>query len=225
MPEFSKHYRTIAVDVRGHGHSSKPDASYSIQLFSEDLSGFLERLKISQTHLIGFSMGAAIAKQYTLNHPEEVRSLTLLSAFSHNDPHLQNTLTYLRSTIVQGGFSTFFDEAVRLVVTPEFASVNAEAITDMKANSIRINSPEAILRAINACLGFDVKDEISQISFPTLIISGEEDALTPLHLAEQIHRSIEGSQWRILKGVGHNLLVPEKIPELTQLILRFLERV
>lgn len=225
MPEFSKQHRTIAVDVRGHGHSGKPDTPYSIQLFSEDLAGFLERLKISQTHLIGLSMGAAIAQQFTLDHPEQVRSLTLLSAFSYSDPHLQNTLAYLRSTIVQGGFPTFFDEAVRLVVTPEFASANADAIAEMKTRSIQVNFSKAILQAIDACLGFNVKDRISQVSCPTLIVSGEEDVLTPLHLAEQIHRSIAGSQWRILEGVGHNLLIPEKIPELTRLILGFLERI
>jgi len=180
MPEFSKRYRTIAVDVRGHGHF-KPDPSYSIQPFSEDLLGFLERLEISQTHLVGFSIGAAIVQRYALNHPEEVRSLTLLSAFSYDDPHLHNVLTCHRSAIVQGGFSTFFDEAARLVMTPEFASANAGAIAEMKANNIRINSQEAVLRAITACLGSDVKDEISQTSSPTMIIFGEEDVLTPLH--------------------------------------------
>ncbi len=131
-------------------------------------------------------------------------------------------MIHLRNSIETGGLSAFFDEAVKLVVSSAFASVNADAITEMKTGSVKINSPEAILRAIDACLDFNVKDKISQIRAPTLIISGREDVLTPLDLAEEIHRSVKGSQWRVMDGVGHNLLIPEKIPELTELILGFL---
>ena len=57
IPEFSKHYCTIAFDVRGHGYPSKPDMPYSIKLFSEDLFQFLKKLDICQAHLLGLSMG------------------------------------------------------------------------------------------------------------------------------------------------------------------------
>jgi len=223
MPEFSKHCWTIALDIRGHGHSGKPDMPYSIQLFSEDLWGLFKSLEISQAHLLGFSMGGAIAQQFTLDNPEKIRSLILLSTFSHSDPDLRDTFKKLRNSVARGGFQAFFDEAVKLVVTPEFASANADAIAEMKEESVKINSPTAILHAIDACLDFNVKDRISQISLPTLIVSGREDVLTPLHLAEQIHRSMKGSKWKIMEGVGHNLLIPEKTPELAQIILKFLE--
>jgi 3-oxoadipate enol-lactonase len=223
VPELSKHYKTIAVDIRGHGCSSKPDNAYSIKLFSEDLSGFMEKQEISQTHLMGLSMGGAVAQQFALDQPDKVRSLILLSAFSHSDPGLRDTMMQLRDSIEIGGLSAFFGEAVKWVVSSEFTSVNADAIAEMKVRSVQINSPEVVLRTIDACLDFNVKDKISQIRAPTLIISGREDALTPLHLAEEIHRSIRGSQWKILEGAGHNFFIPKKIPELTELILEFLE--
>jgi len=222
ISKFLKHYRTIALDIRGHGHSSKPDMPYSIKLFSEDLSGFLKELGIPRTHLIGLSLGGAIAQQFILDHPEKIRSLILLSTFSYSDPHLQEILINLKTAITKGGFPAFFDEAIKLVVSPEFRSANADAIAELKERSIQINSPKALLRLIDACLNFNVKDRISQISIPTLIISGREDALTPLHSAEHIHRSIKGSKWKIMEGVGHNLLIPEKISDLSQLILKFL---
>lgn len=222
MPEFSEHYRTIALDIRGHGHSEKPDTPYSIQLFSEDLLGFLKKLDIPQAHLLGFSLGGAIAQQFALDHPEKIRSLILLSTFSYNDPDLRDAFEKLRNSLAKGGFPAFFDEAIKLVVTSEFASANVDAISEMKKRSVRINSPTAILHAIDACLDFNVKDRIFQISFPTLIISGRKDVLTPPHLGEQIHRSIKGSKWKIMEGMGHNLLIPEKIPELARIILKFL---
>ncbi|MCP8322698.1 MAG: alpha/beta hydrolase [Candidatus Methylarchaceae archaeon HK02M2] len=224
MPEFSKYYRTIALDVRGHGHSGKPDMPYSIQLFSEDLLAFLEKLNIPQAHLLGFSMGGAIAQQFALVYPEKIRSLILLSTFSYNDSNLRNTFKKLRNSLARGGFPAFFDEAIKLVVTPEFASANAVTIAEIKEISIKINSPIAILHAIDACLDFNLKDRVSRISLPTLIISGRQDVFTHPHLGEQIHLSIKGSKWKVMEDVGHNLLIPDKIPELVQIVLEFLKK-
>jgi 3-oxoadipate enol-lactonase len=224
MPELSRHYRAIALDVRGHGESEKPDMPYSIQLFSEDLICFLENLKLSNAHLLGLSLGAAVAQQLALDHSDKVRSLVLLSPFSHSDRDLRNKLVRLREIVARDGLFAFFDEAVRLVVTPEFIAANADAIAQMKKECVRINSPGAILRVIDACINFNLKDEIQKISHPALIVSGREDLLSPLHLVEEIHRSIKDSEWKIIERVGHNVLVPEKIPELAEIVLGFLQR-
>ena len=107
MPEFSKHYRTIAPDVRGHGDSGKPDMPYSIQQFSEDIFALFQKLEIRLAHLLGVSMGAAIAQQFVLDHPERVKSLILVSTFSHIDVHLYKAFIKLRKSLDRGGYSTF----------------------------------------------------------------------------------------------------------------------
>jgi 3-oxoadipate enol-lactonase len=222
-PLLSTHYRTIAVDLRGHGGSAKPNAPYSVQLFSEDLLCFLQKLGIQNAHLMGLSLGAAVAEELALDHPEKVRSLVLLSPFSNIDSESRHSLEMLRESVVKGGLPAFFDAAIRLVVTPDFIAANADAIAEAKKQCININSNAGVIHAIDACLKFDERDRISQISQPTLIVSGRQDALTPIHLAEQIHRSIKGSKWKIIEGVGHNLLVPGKIPELAETILEFMQ--
>jgi len=224
MPKLSRHYRTIALDIRGHGESQKPNMPYSIQLFSEDLLCFLQKLKLPNAHVLGFSLGAAVALQLALDHRERICSLILLSPFSYNDPDLRQNLERLRESVARGGLPAFFDEAIRLVVTHEYISTNADAIAQMKKECVRINSPAAILRTIDACMNFNVKDRISQISHPTLVISGREDAMSPIHLAKQIHRSIKGSEWKVIEGVGHNLLILDKVPELAETVLEFLQR-
>lgn len=222
MPVVSEKYRTIALDVRGHGRSGKPDMPYSIQQFSEDLLAFLRELDISRAHLLGLSMGGAIAQQFALEHPEKVRSLILLSTFSYTDPALRDTFKRLRNRLITGGCPAFFDDAVKLTVTPEFASAHADEIATVKEEMVTMNSPSALVHAIDACMEFSVADRISRLSLPTLIISGREDTFTPLHFSERIHRSIQSSKWKILDGVAHNVLIPEKIPELSQLVLEFL---
>jgi 3-oxoadipate enol-lactonase len=223
MPAFAGHYRTIALDVRGHGRSGKPDQPYSIRQFSEDLREFLHQLRVPKAHILGLSMGGAIAQQFALDHPEKIRSLLLVSTFSYVDEQARQAFSRLSQSLSAGGYPAFFDEVVKLAFTPEYIRANPGPISELKEKRIKINSPAAIGRATDACLAFNLKEEISEIALPTLIVSGREDIFTPIHLAEQIHRSIRGSEWKIIEGVGHNLYI-EKAPQLTQLALEFLSR-
>lgn len=224
MPEFAKFYRTLAFDVRGHGESSKPDIPYSIKMFSDDLYNFCQKLKFSKAHILGLSMGGAIAQQFALLHPEIIRSLILVSTFSYVDEHLKKAFATLRQTLDIGGYPAFFDEVVKLAFTPRYIQENPESIASLKEKRIKINSPIAIARATEACLAFNLKEDISRINLPTLILSGREDIFTPLHLAEQIHQSIKGSEWKILDEVGHNIYI-EKPAEMVRAVLEFLKKI
>jgi pimeloyl-ACP methyl ester carboxylesterase len=168
-------------------------------------------------------MGGAIGQQFALDHPEKIRSLILVSTFSYVDPPARQAFSRLRQTLAAGGYPSFFDEVVRLAFTPEYVAANPGRIAELKEKRMRINSPVAIGRATEACMGFDLKEEISKIALPTLVVSGKEDIFTPIHLAEQIHRSIRGSEWKIIEAVGHNLYI-EKAPQLVQITLEFLRR-
>ena len=223
MPEFAKHYRTIALDARGHGGTGKPDQPYSIKGFSEDLYEFMRKLEIPKAHLFGMSMGGAIAQQFALDHPEMIRSLTLVSTFSYIDDHARKAFNRLKACLAEGGYPAFFDEVAKLAFTPKYIAANPGPIAELKEKRIRVNSPAAIGRATDACLALNLKNQILKIAIPTLVVSGRKDVFTPVHLAEQIHRSIRGSEWKILEGVGHNLYL-ESAPDLVQAVLVFLQR-
>jgi 3-oxoadipate enol-lactonase len=223
MPEFSKNYRTVTMDVRGHGGTSKPDQPYSIQGFSEDLYEFMRKMGIPKAHLFGLSMGGAIAQKFALDHPEMIRSLILVSTFSYIDDHARGAFLQLKSSLAQEGYPAFFDKVVKLAFTPKYIAANPGPIAELKMKRIAVNSPVAIGRATDACLAFNLKDQISKIILPTLVVSGREDVFTPVHLAEQIHRSLRGSEWKILEGVGHNLHI-EAALQLSQTVLDFLKR-
>ena len=224
LQEFSHQYKTIAMDVRGHGYSSKPDAPYTVTQFSHDLQAFCNALSIQDCHLAGHSMGAAIAQQFASDCRERVRSLVLLSPISSRDHTFAANLTKLQESITTGGTSAFFDEAIKLVVTPDFALANSEALSDAKKICMKTNSPTAIFNAIDACLKFDASNVNTKISQPTLIISGKLDVFTPVQVAEKTQQEIENSELKVVEGVGHNLFIPEKIAELSEIILDFLRR-
>lgn len=68
---FSKSYRVIAVDTRGHGKSPRGDAPFSIRQFAEDLYHFMTEKGIESAHILGFSDGGNIALIFAVNHPEK----------------------------------------------------------------------------------------------------------------------------------------------------------
>jgi len=84
VPEFSKYYRVITFDCRGHGDSEKPEnpQDYSIDLYVQDLKDLLYELEIVHVRLCGLSTGGNIAMQFTLDYPDKVKSLILCSCVS-----------------------------------------------------------------------------------------------------------------------------------------------
>jgi len=77
---FSKRYRVIAVDTRGHGNSPRGTAPFTLKQFSQDLYDFMNAQKIEKAHILGFSDGGNIALLFALSHPERVEKLILNGA-------------------------------------------------------------------------------------------------------------------------------------------------
>ncbi|MBR6632697.1 MAG: alpha/beta hydrolase [Clostridia bacterium] len=74
---FSKKFRVIAVDTRGHGKSPRGTAPFTIEQFSGDLNGLMDQLKLSNAIILGFSDGANIAMKFALKYPQRVKALIL----------------------------------------------------------------------------------------------------------------------------------------------------
>lgn len=81
IPYFEGKFRTIQVDIRGHGQSEKAMRGYHIDDMAQDVIGMLDALGIEKAHLVGSSLGAEVALSMAANHPERVRSLVCEGAF------------------------------------------------------------------------------------------------------------------------------------------------
>ena len=79
IPRLAERYKVVAFDNRGVGQSGKPDIPYSIEMMADDTAGLLHALGIEQAHLLGTSMGGRIATALALRHPQQVKSLILVS--------------------------------------------------------------------------------------------------------------------------------------------------
>jgi len=80
IPEFSKRYKVIAMDNRGHGKSTFTDRKLDYFLLSEDVLGLMNVLKIDSAHIVGFGDGGIIGLYLAIDHPERVRKLVAIGA-------------------------------------------------------------------------------------------------------------------------------------------------
>lgn len=86
VADFSKDFRVITYDLRGHGKSEAPVTGYSVEDHIEDLYQLLKHLNVSKAHLVGRSIGAPTVFGFALRHPEMVESLVLANGAPSNGP-------------------------------------------------------------------------------------------------------------------------------------------
>jgi pimeloyl-ACP methyl ester carboxylesterase len=202
IPELSRSFRVIAVDLPGYGKSDKPLVNYRVGMWVDHLEAFLRELKIERVSLVGASLGGWVAAAFTLEHPHRVDRLVLVSSGGYSplpgvgerELRLLNpsTRAQVRDLLEIGFHSPLFKTAaaVELVYTRRLSA--GDGYTN-----------ERLTRSI--LFGEDVLDtRFGEIRVPTLIVWGREDRLTPLALVgERLHRDIGGSRLVVLDEAGH----------------------
>jgi 3-oxoadipate enol-lactonase len=221
---LSKNHRVVVYDVRGHGDSDAGDGQYTLEFFVDDLIGLLDHLKIEKAIVCGLSMGGYIALRAIERNPERFRALILCDTRSEadsNEAKLKRAAAI--KTVKQQGVATFAEGFVKSVFAAETFTFKPEVVESIK-NIIQRNSPVGICGALLALASrADTTASLPQISVPTLILVGEQDALTPPSVAKAVHEKIRNSELHVIPRAAHmsNLENPEQF---NRHLLAFLEK-
>lgn len=159
---FSKFYRVIAIDSRGHGRSERGKAEFSIKQFADDLYIFMRSHGIEKAHILGFSDGGNVALYFALSHPEMVERLVLNGA--NIDP---SGVKRRYQAPIEKDYAT----ALASAETDGEAKKNAEML------GLMVNWPKIRTQ------------ELSALTMPTLVIAGTDDMIKKTHtriIAENI---------------------------------------
>ncbi|OEC36197.1 Pimeloyl-ACP methyl ester carboxylesterase [Pseudomonas cuatrocienegasensis] len=174
IPALARHYRVIALDIRGHGRSDKPRERYSIAGFASDVTALIEHLALPPVHLVGLSMGGMIGFQLGVDQPQLLRSLTIVNSGPEVKPKsLRDCLEIARrwtlsrvlslDTIARGLGRLMFPK-------PEQAELRRKIETRWPQNDKR-----AYLASLDAIIGWSVRERLARITCPTLVISADHD--------------------------------------------------
>jgi pimeloyl-ACP methyl ester carboxylesterase len=223
IPELSKEIRCIAVDLRGHGQSDKPNQPYTQSLFAKDVVTLLDQLGISGAYFCGASMGGYVVLKTALSYPEKVRGIILVDADPHISEHTVTVSGKWSEALHSGGLEALVEAQVKDVFHPIFTRRHDD-IVNIFRESKRVPPSETPGR-INK--GFqiesaDFRKKLKEIKAPVLIIHGQNDNIVPVENAELMHKQIPNSQLAIFPFCGHEPIL-ERPQFFIDLLLYFIE--
>jgi pimeloyl-ACP methyl ester carboxylesterase len=222
-PEMSKEIRCIAVDLRGHGKSEKPDMPYTQDMFADDVAALLDILKISKAYICGISMGGFVAQKMALTHPEKVDGLILIDTTPRMPAKSIQVAGAWGKAFAEKGLQAYIDAEIKDIFHPMFARRHKDAIKRF-ADSMKTREAKTSARVQQGYMKSPpvMEKDIKKIKAPTLIIHGREDGVVPAEEAELMHREIQNSQIAIIPFAGHGALL-ERPDYFIDLILYFIE--
>jgi pimeloyl-ACP methyl ester carboxylesterase len=204
-PAFSNTYRVIVYDLRGHGRSSRPPGPYSISQFAGDAAALLRALDTGAAHVVGLSLGGAIAFQLALDAPELVRSLTIVNSAPGLELRTLGERLRWRSAVTTRMLLARVLSMRRLgnvigrglFPAPEQAAMRTAFVEEFATNDRR-----TYLAAARALFAWNVVDRVAQIACPTLIISAEHD-YTPVEMKQRYVARMPNAVLQVIRDSRH----------------------
>ncbi len=225
-----KGYSTLAIDLRGHGKSDKPEEKnkYYLECFARDIQAIIKKEKIKDYIIIGHSMGGMVGLSYfKISKDKHLKGLILSSTTSKE---------ILKNTKIKQ-ISPFLKHVLDYIISNK--KINKEYFKHMKeidlngyksSSDYRIyyegvrNTPfKSVFACLRAMLNFNVENILKKIKIPTLIIEGKKDSILPVVDSLGLYKEIKDSEIDFIPTGKHfiNINNPELV---NKFILHFLQK-
>jgi len=221
--EALKGFRVLALDMRGFG-STPLAAPFLIEHMVDDVLETLDACGVDKAVFIGNSMGGYVALRLAEKAPGRVRALVLSDSRAEAD---SNEARIKRAAAIESvrteGMAAFAEPFLKGALAPQ-TPVKSPMAVDFLRQMIVKASPEAVMNALVALAArTETLPALSSFRFPTLILVGSHDQLTPLSCSETMRGRISGSEMHIIPDAGHFPSV-ENPAVFNERLLSFLKR-
>ena len=198
LPFLPKGLRILRYDMRGHGKSDVPDASYTMGQLVSDVEAVCDAFNFRDAMFVGLSVGGMVGQGLAVKRPDIIRALVLSNtAAKIGNPKLWQD----RADLVRGnGMGAVSDEVMRRWFGRDFHGT--PAMTPWKA-MLEATAIEGYTGVCAAIAGTDFYTPTSGLRIPTLGIAGGQDAATPADLVRETVDLIPGSQFEVKQRAGH----------------------
>jgi len=225
-PLMKSRFRVIALDLLGFGYSDRPNGvDYSLEAQARLVAGFLDALSIEKTHLLGYSLGGAVAMHFAAAYPERVDRLIL--AASATDEEMRRGLRssrVVRPLLPVVAVLTLHNKRFRRM-SLRSACYDSSIITDeLVEQYIAPSHVRGHLRALGSLMvdrGHDVRVDLSAVRAPTLVLWGAGDRWLPPSQGERLRELLPDARLVLVDRAGH-LLFEERPEEAAKAITDFL---
>ncbi len=224
LPSFGEHFHAVSWDGRGYGDSDDYEGPLNFAHFADDLIRLIDHLAVDRAHLVGLSMGGVIALDCVGRFPDRVATLTLcdsLPGFSHLTPEQRREFIRLRQEPLLAGKEP--RDIAPIVAKTLISKAPRPGCFDRLVESISALHKDSYIKTVSGSVNYDRPPNLESITVPTLIVVGDEDALTPPATSRAMAQRIKGSEMVVIERAGHlsNIEQPEAF---NRIVIEFLLR-
>ncbi len=215
---FTRWFRVLRYDARGHGGTDVPHGPYELDDLGRDAVSLLDRLNVARAHACGISMGGLVAMWLAIRRPERIGRLVL----SNTAGVIGSVQTWNRriDDALDGGMARIASTVAQRSFTSAFEAVAPDAVSAVRG-MIETTAPEGYAGCCAALRDADERAALSQITAPTLVIGGRHDATTPACDVEWTARQICDARYLELDAA--HLSNVEAATSFTPAVLEFLD--
>ena len=203
---------TLAMDLPGRGKSDGKGKD-RVEDYARAVDNFVEEINVPHPILCGLSMGGAIAQQVLLDYPTRLKAGILIGTGAR----MQVAPAFFET--IEKDYNSFVNWLCKICVSK---NTDSKIVNPFREDLLRCK-PEITFGDFRACDRFDVADQLHAIEAPALVVTAEEDKLTPPDSGDFLEKHIKNATRAHIMDAGH--IVPmEKPEEMNKTILKFLDQ-
>jgi len=184
---LAKNWKTVAVELQGHGHTADIDRPLTFEQMAEDTAALLRQLKIENADFVGYSLGGGVALRIAMRYPDLVRKLVVIGTPYNNDGLVPGLLENFKTIKPEDVPAEFREAYIKVAPDPKHWSALVTKVMKLGLESRGLR-PE----------------EIQSIKAPVLVMIGDADIVRAEH-AVQMFRLLPHAQLAVLPGTDHFL--------------------
>lgn len=191
VESFTRHFRVLRYDTRGHGHSAVTRGPYTIELLARDVLALLDATGVERAHFCGLSMGGATGIWLATHAPERFGRFVFCNTAPWLGP--PGTLLERAAAVRSDGLAGLADATMQRWFTEEFRSSQPRTVAAIRS-AFLATAPEGYAACCEALARYDEREHLGSIDRPVLVVAGLHDPAPPIATARDYASRIPGAR-------------------------------
>jgi sigma-B regulation protein RsbQ len=219
VTEFSKTYRTVTIDLPGHGESGQGRKTWSVESYGDDVKAVVTKLDLKRVVLVGSSMGGSIALEATKRMPDRVVAIVPVDTLHNDDTKIPPEQLDAVFKQLQADYKTAVTGFLNQIF---FSPTTPAAVKDRVTNEAVSRQPDVALPILKAIFSYDSAAGLRAVKVPIRAINADR-VPTDVEVNRKYAPQFDAV---IIKGTGHYPMMedPARFNQMLSEILRSLPR-
>lgn len=212
---FARRQRVVALDLRGHGESDKPEQEYTLEEFADDLAWLCERLDLRRPIVVGHSMGGAVALVLAQRHPDLPAAIVMVDSVAAMPENIAETVQPLVAALSSPGYR---EAQQAMIESMLFEPTDEPTVRERIVREMTASPQHVTASSFKNLLAYDLEAAARACRVPVLNVVAARPPQDVARTRELIPQLVHGQ----VVGAGHflQLLVPDQLNAMIERFLR-----